>query len=239
MTVLLDSTTAKVDGTDLATTGVAVIWAGSMFDALDPAFESISFAGADVSETSDGNIRPTTWTVTCRVTGTGFDDAWSKIRALRRRTKPGRDVTLTRYMPGGESDTLVSQLATARRVGDTVVWTDGAPQAVVATDFTLLSPWHPSTATSIASASGSVSVDGDIRTEKMTITFSAAATLTNSTNGAWLTVTGAGDVDVEDFWESTVLAGFNRARPFRLEPGSNTLVLSAGTASIDYYPAYL
>lgn len=240
MTALLPDTTVKVDSIDLETTGVRVTWNGSLFDALDPVFSSISYAGFDNSNTSDGSVQPTTWSVRCKVNGADMDDAWSKIRALRRRTKPGKAVTLSRYMPGGEDGSLIELQAAGRRVGDTISWDDRwLPEALVATDFTLLSPWHPTSSTAIPSASGTVSVIGDIRTEKMTITFSSAATLTNATNGAWLQVSGAGTVDVENFWSATALAGFNRARPFRLEPGSNALSLSAGTASIAYYPAYL
>jgi len=255
MTTLLDSSTVKVDGTDLAATGVETVWSGSLFDAMDVVFDTISFVGSDESDATEGTPHPIPWTVRHKVTGTDLDDAWTKIRALRRRTKPGQKVDLTRYMPGGESGSLVSLIASAKRLGDTVAWNDqNDAQAVVGTDFMLLGFWYPSTATTISSAAGVQSIAGDIRTRRMTITLAAGAarTVGNTTNGYYVqflaTVPSGGVlIDVEARTATAITGGadlsanlqWGKSHLFQLDPGNNTIAIDAGTASIDYYPAYL
>ena len=255
MTTLLDSTTVKVDGTDLAATGVSVLWNGSIFDAIADVVDTISYPGADGIDSVEGAAQGTTWTVRCKVTGSDLDDAWSKIRALRRRTKPGRKVQLTRYMPGGESDSLISLLTYGHRLGDTIAWNDqNDSQATVGIDFMLFGFWYPSSATNIASAAGTSTVSGDVATRKMTFTLAAGAarTIANTTNGYWFTFgatvpSGGVLVDVAARTATAITGGadlsaslsWGKLAPMRLEAGSNTLTVSAGTASIDYYPAYL
>lgn len=255
MTTLLDSTTVKVDGTDLTTTGVQVTWEGSLFDAIEDVFDTISYPGLDESDTTAGFARPKTWTVRCRITGSDLDDAWSKIRAHRRRTKPGRKVQLTRYMPGGESDALVSLLAYGRRLGDTISWNDkNDGQAVVGTDFMLLGFWYPSSATTISNAAGTQTITGDEPTHKITATLSAAAAspvVTNSTNGFSFRYVGtvpSGGVTVDvatrratkvsDSSDVSSALKWAKASPFQLDPGSNVITVSAGTCALSYYPAY-
>lgn len=253
MSTLLDSTTVKVDGTDLAATGVSTAWSGSVFDAIDPAFDTIGYPGADQLDIAEGAAHSSTWTVRHKIVGTDLDDAWAKIRALRRRTKPGKKVQLTRYMPGGESGSLVSLLTYGQRLGDTVAWSDeNDHQAVVATDFLLLGFWYPSSSTAIASAAGTQSIDGDIRTRKMTVTLAAgsARTVTNTTNGYWFTYSGSVPssivVDIEAR-TATLVSGsldvsmylsWGKTYPMQLEPGTNVLAVSSGAAAIAYYPAY-
>jgi len=254
MSTNLDSTTVKVDGTDLATTGVQVTWEGSLFAAIDDVFDTLSFPGSDESDVTAGSARPTTWTVRCRVSGTDLDDAWVKVHALRRRSKPGKKVQLTRYMAGGESGSVVSLLAYGRRLGDTIAWNDqNDAQAVLAIDYTLLGFWYPSTATTIASAAGTQTIDGDVRTRRMTITLAAGAarTVTNTTNGYWFTFgttipTGGVLIDVEARTATAITAGtdmsaylsWGKFHPMQLEPGSNVITVSAVSAAIDYKPAY-
>lgn len=255
MTSLLDSTTVKVDGTDLTTTGIQVTWEGGLFDAIEDVFDTISYPGLDDSDTTAGFGRPKPWTVRVRVTGTDLDDAWAKIHAHRRRTKPGRKVQLTRYMPGGEDGSLTTLLAYGRRLGDTIAWNDrNESQAVVGTDFTLLTFWYPSAATTISSAAGTQTISGDRPTRKMTATLSAAASspvVTNSTNGfsfryVGTVPTGGVTVDIEarratkvsDSSDVSSALKWAKAAPFQLDPGSNVITVSAGTCALSYYPAY-
>lgn len=255
MTTLLDSTTVKVDGTDLAATGVTVAWSGSLFDAIDDVFDTISYPGSDVSDTTEGFARPVPWTVRCKIVGTGPDDVWSKMRALRRRTKPGKKVQLTRYMVNGESDAVISLLAYARRLGDTPAWDDeNDGQAVLAVDYTLLGFWYPSSATTIASAAGTQSIAGDTHTRKIVATLSAAAVnpvVANSTNGysfryVGTVPTGGVTVDVEtrratkvsDSSDVSSALRWAKATPFQLDAGSNVITVSSGACALAYYPAY-
>lgn len=255
MSTNLDSSAVKVDGTDLAVAGVQLLWEGSLFDAYEDTFDEVSYPGFDQSDASEGFARPTTWSVRYRVTGSDLDDTWAKIRALRRRTKPGKKVQLTRYMVGGESNTLVSLLTYGRRIGDTIAWPDeNDQQAIVATDFRLLGFWYPSAATSISSAAGTQSIAGDRPTRKMTATLSAGAAnpvVTNSTNGytfryVGTVPTGGVAVDIEarratkvsDSSDVSSALKWSKAAPFQLDAGSNTITVSAGTCALSYYPAY-
>lgn len=255
MTTLLDSSTVKVDGTDMSASGVEVLWAGSLFDAIDDVFDSISYPGRDESDVTEGFIRPVTWTVRHRITGADLDDAWSKIRATRRRTKPGRKVQLTRYMPNGESNALIALTTYARRLGDTIAWDDqNDRQAVLATDFMLLGPWYPAAVTSISDAAGTQNIAGDRPTRKITATLSAGAAnpiIANTTNGYAFRYVGtvpSGGVEVDVLTRrATGLTGavdlsanlrWSKSDPFQLDPGDNVITVSAGTCALDYYPAY-
>jgi hypothetical protein len=226
-----------------------------VLDAIEDVFDTVSYPGTDLSDTTEGFARPVPWTVRHKVAGADLDDAWSKIRALRRRTKPGKKVQITRYLPNGESDALVSLLAYGRRLGDTVAWNDeNDAQAVVGTDFTLLGFWYPSTATTIPSAAGTQSITGDRPTRKITATLSAAASspvVTNSTNGysfryLGTVPTGGVTVDVEtrratkvsDSSDVSSALRWAKAVPFQLDAGSNVITVSSGTCALSYYPAY-
>lgn len=256
MTTYLDSTTVKVDGTDLAASGVAVTWEGSLLDAIDDTFDTITYPGVDASDTSSGFVTPRIWTVRCRVRGSDLDDTWTKIRGLRRRTKPGRQVELTRQMLGGETNTIVSLLAPGRRVGDALGWdeADGGLEAVIGIDFQLLGLWHPAAATTIASAAGTQSIAGDVRTHRIVATLSAAAVnpvVANATTGYAFRYVGtvpAGGVAVDvvartarrlsDDGDVSAALRWSKAAPFRLDPGANVITVSSGTCALDYYPAY-
>lgn len=254
MSTFLDATTVKVDGVDLATTGVAVLWGGSLFDAYDEVFSAVSYPGLDDSDALEGVGRPITWSVRCRVTGTDLDDAWAKLRALRRRTKPGKTVQLTRYMVGGESNAVVSLVTNARRLGDTVAWSEeNDRKATIGIDFQLLGFWLPATPTTIASAAGSQSIAGDRPTRRITATLSAGAVnpvITNATNGYSFRYVGTVPVGgvVVDVAARTAYAGvvnvssalrWGKTNLLQLDPGVNVLTVSSGTCALDYYPAYL
>lgn len=178
---------------------------------------------------------------------------WAAIRALRRRCKPGRTVTLTRRMPDPEgSDSNVDHTTTGRRQTDRVAWI-ASRAAQVDIDWLIAdSPWHGDSV-NVAAAAGTFDVDGDIPTSRMTVTLAAGAarTVTNTTNGHGFTFstavpTGGVVIDVEAQTATAITGGadmsaylsWTKVHPMVLNPGSNTLTVSAGTASIDYQPAY-
>lgn len=101
------------------------------------------------------------------------------------------------------------------------------------------------------SGTGSVAVSGDLRSERITLTLAAGAarTISNDTNGWQLTysqtVTTPVVVDVQ---AGTATAGgvdvsqylsWVKRLPFRLDPGTQQITVSAGTADLTYYPAYI
>lgn len=254
MTADLSASAYLVDGSALAATGVTLthdgsgLWGGVTEEigvALHPGFD-----GGDIG---GGLVRPFTLSTMYEVDAASYDAVWAAIRALRRRCKPRRTVTLTRTMPDPDgTDANTSATTTGRRQSDRIEWL-GATAAVVDIDWLITGgPWLGS-ATSIPSAAGTVSVNGDLPTRKMTLTLAAGAarTVTNTTNGYWFTFsttapTGGILVDVEARTATAITGGadysaylsWGKLAPFQLEPGSNVLTVSAVSASISYQPAY-
>lgn len=179
-----------------------------------------------------------------------FANANLRYRTLRRLCRPGQLITLKRRMsyPGGNEE----HTARARMTSSTP--SRQALQVMRAVvEFTLLELWY-GPAVAIAVAAGTHTIDGDTRTHRMTITFAAGAarTLTNTTNGYWVSYdatvpTGGVIIDVEARTARALTGGADlsshlhwaKTHPMRLDEGSNTLTLSAGAASISYQPAYL
>jgi hypothetical protein len=176
----------------------------------------------------------------------GFNDL---LRTLRRLVKPDRTFTLTRRLSFGSG--TEDHTALARYV-------DGLPPqmapGIVEGDLTLNlrnldGIWYGPTATV---TTGSVTILGDVRTHRMTITFTGGTnpTLTNSTTGDSLTWTGTvgGTPVVVDVEAMTATQGvtdvsgalvWNRTYPMTFRAGSNTLaVTGGGTVSTAYAPAY-
>lgn len=244
-----------VDGVDLAIAGEvelthdgAGLWSG-----LSETIGVSTAPGVDGGSIDGGVFNPYMHSTMYTVRGATIEEAWAGVVALRRRCKAGRTVTLTRLMPDPEgTDANVPHTTTARRQVDRPVWL-GKRGMVVDIDWQIAdAPWYGA-AVAIADAAGTHDVDGDLDTHRMTITLAAGAarTITNSTNGHWLTfgaVVPAGGVliDVEAHTAHAITGGadlsgslsWGKAYPMRLNAGSNTLTVSAGSASISYQPAY-
>lgn len=250
----LKASTYLVDGVDLEAVGVQLthdgggLWSGSnetLGVSLSP--------GVNGGRIDGGIFQPFTHSTMYLVRAASFDAVWTAIRALRRRCKPGVTVTLTRQMPDPEgTDANVDHTTTARRQADRVSWL-AESAAVVDIDWLIAdTPWH-GPAVAIADAAGTHDIDGDLATHRMEITLAAGAarTITNTTNGHWFTFsttvpTGGVLVDVEARTATAITGGadlsaylsWGKVLPMRLNAGSNTLTVSAGTASISYQPAY-
>lgn len=255
MSADLHASAYAVDGVALAATGVALTHDGSgLYDGLGEELVTMTYPGADGGLITGGAFRPFTLSTMYVVRAHGFDAVWAAIRALRRRCKPGQTVTLTRTMPDPDgTDANVDHTSTARRQGQPRLEWVGDSAATVDLDWLVTEPWHgPST--NIASAAGAHTVLGDIRTRRMTILLPAgvARTVTNTTNGYSFTFstgtpTGGTVIDVEACTATNVISGvdvssflsWTKTVPMQLEAGSNTLTVSAATASIDYQPTYL
>lgn len=252
----LSASTYFVDGVDLQIDGVvelthdgAGLWSG-----LTEEIGVDTTPGVNGGQITDGVFRPYVHYMLFNIHGDGFDEVWAAIRALRRRCKPGRTVTLVRQVPDPEgTDTNVDHTTTARRVNAPRVSWEGPDAAVVDIDWLIAdTPWHGD-AVAIADAAGTHDIDGDLATHRMEITLpeGPARTITNTTNGHWLTFStgtpvGGTLIDVEAQTATNIISGadvsqylsWGKTHPMRLNPGSNTLTVSAGTASISYQPAY-
>lgn len=250
----LSASAYLVDSVDLAATGVDLTHDGAgLWTGLAEDIAVNLFPGADGGSIGGGLFKPYTHSTMYTVRAHGFDAVWAAIRALRRRCKPGVTVTLTRRMPDPDgTDANTNQTTTARRQTDRISWL-GDSAAVVDIDWLVTDgPWY-GPAVAIASVAGVQSVAGDIPTHRMTVTLAAGAarTVTNTTNGHWFTFgttvpTGGVLIDVEARTATAITGGadlsaylsWGKAYPMRLNSGSNTLTVSAGSAAISYQPAY-
>jgi hypothetical protein len=243
------------DGTDLAATGVSLTHDGAgLYSGLAEDVGVATYPGSDAGTILGGAYRPFQHATMYLVRGGSFDDVWSKIRALRRRCKPGRTVTLTRQMPDPDgTDANTPATATARRQTDRVEWL-AETAAVVDIDWLIVDGVWQGSAVAIAVAAGVQTILGDTRTRRMTLTLAAGAarTVTNTTNGYAFTFgttvpSGGIIVDVAARTATAITGGadysaylsWTKDLPMQLEAGSNTLTVSAGSASISYQPAYL
>lgn len=245
------------DGVALAATGVVLTHEGSgLYNGLGEDVDVATTAGRDGGTIAGGLFPAYAHSTMYLVRATGFDATWAAIRALRRRCKPGRTVTLTRQMPdpeGGASN--VSLTTTGRRVTDRIDWlgSDGTAAAVDIDWILTGGPWLGA-AVSIASAAGTQTILGDLPARKITATLSAGAAnpvVTNSTNGytfryVGTVPTGGVSVDllnrkatkVSDSSDVSSALKWSKRDPFKLDPGANVITVSAGTCALSYYPAY-
>lgn len=243
------------DGGDLAAAGCSLNHDGNgLWDSPTEEIGTPISPGFDSALDTGSRFPPYTRSVMYTVRGTGFASVWAGVLALRRRCKPGKSVTLTQVVPDPEGSAANVNLATvARRQTDRVSWLSDIA-AVVDIDWLITGGPFYGSSVNIASAAGTTSVKGDVRTRRMTITLAAGAarTVTNTTNGFALTFsatvpTGGVLVDVEARTAHAITGGsdlsasltWTKVHPFQLDAGSNTITVSAGTASIDYQPAYL
>lgn len=246
-----------VDGVDLAAVGVELTHDGAgLWDDVPEEPITSTFPGSDGSLDTGSRfpqyVRSTMYTIRA----TDPTAAEAALQALRRRCKPGRSVTLTRVMPGREGEAAnVSMTTTARRQGaPRVAWLGKNNVLTVDIDWLITGGPFYGPSVNIASAAGTTSVEGDVRTRRMTLTLAAGASrqVTNTTNGFWFSFTttvptGGVVVDVEartakkvsDNSDMSAYLTWGKVLPFQLDPGANTITVSAGTASIDYQPAYL
>lgn len=175
------------------------------------------------------------------------EDGVAAVKALLRR---GVQQTVTRRKVTGTGNLDATQTVIVRTVEER--WLGGAACTLLFGAELCDGVWYGSSV-NIASAAGTQSIAGEEPTRRMTITLAtgAARTVTNTTNGYAFTYsnsvpTGGVVVDVEARTAEKVTGGdvssnlsWSKVHPFQLEAGSNTITLNAGTASIDYQPAYL
>lgn len=252
--------TLLIDGVEFPPDGTLEFPAEWAYQGNEPRGDAITYIGMDGGEIGDGAYGPVVLPLPIAL-HPDQDACWpddhsdlamayanDRRRAMIAACKPGRDVTLTRRTStviAGVA-TAVDQTARARFVQAPVSrpHTD-LNRAVV--EFILLDGlWYGGEVT--IHPAGTFTVDGDVRTHRMTITLTGTnPVLTNTTTGSVLSYAGSAGagvtIEVED---GRVVAGsvanfsWNQRLPFRLTPGPNVLTLTGGgTATIVYQPAYL
>lgn len=243
-----------VDGVDLADASTYLTHDGAgLWSGLTETISVSTAAGVNGGTVAGGVFVPYVYPTMYAAKAASSDAAWALIRALRRRCKPGRTVTLTRLVPDPEgTDANVTQTTTARRQGDRPEWLEANNRVNLDIDWLITGgPWLGD-AVAIG-AVGAVTVKGDLPTRLITVTLAAGGVnpvLTN-TNGYTLRYIGtvpAGGVTVDVAnRRATGITGsvdlsanlrWSKDAPFQLDPDAQTLAISSGSASFTYYPAY-
>jgi hypothetical protein len=256
MSASLQASTYLVDGTDLQVSGVELLHDGSgLWSGIAENIGVATSAGANGGRITGGVLPPFTHSTMFEVTAANAQAVWAAVVALRRRCKPGRTVTLTRRMPDPDgTDANTDATTTGRMQGDPrVAWIEKNNRAQVDIDWLITGgPWYG--ASESIAAVGAVTVKGDSPTRKITATLSggAANPVVSNTNGYSFRYVGTvptGGVLVDVLARTAtgitgsvpLTANLRWAKddPFQLDPGAQTLAVSAGTASFTYYPAYV
>jgi hypothetical protein len=175
------------------------------------------------------------------------EDGVAAVKALLRQGE-SQTVTRRKVITAGNLDT--TQTGIVRNVAERWI---GISSCTLLIGVELLDGLWYGAAVAISSAAGTTSVAGEASTHRMTLTLAAggARTITNTTNGHWLTFsttvpTGGVLIDVEARTATAITGGadlsaylsWGKTYPMRLNAGSNTLTVSAVSASISYQPAY-
>lgn len=168
-----------------------------------------------------------------------FQDGLSSLRALAETS--AAVLAASRTVPRGAGDLTTSCTAEAR-VSEIGMVNGLLTGKLVLEVRNLDGCWYGSNVSPTIPAT--ITVAGDVRTNKITLVLPGAGTLTNTTLGVAVAVTAAQTLTVATRLTngslSTVTAsGDPFGNWFTLAPGSNTITWSgAGTPTITYAPAY-
>jgi phage-related protein len=239
--------TLLIDGTDISTTARILAGDSDWLASPDLKGSLALFPAADGEVNSDQPFAPFSFPVRLQIiaaTPTALNDEY---RTLKRLCKVGQTITLTKRVQFGTGQE--DYTATAKLIQITPSPETGRSMRV-ALQFSILDGlWYGPIPAAIGT--GVVAVDGDVRTQRLSIALSGGTnpTLTNSTNGWSMTYTGstATTVTVSVLAMTASQAGvdvshnlsWNKTYPFRLNAGANTLAISSGSAAITYRPAFL
>lgn len=241
--------TLLLSGTDLATVCVVRDLA-DFWSSADPRGDLSSFVGTDgvaaLRRPTSSQVR----TAQLDIVGDSVGDAEDLVADVKALLRVGTPQTGTRRKITSAGNLDASQTVVVRSAAER--WVGKVNCTILASIETLDGLWYGS-AVSISSVAGTQSIDGDVPTHKMTVTLAAGAarTVTNNTNGHWLTFgttvpSGGVEIDVEartaiavtgDVDMSQYLS-WGKTYPMRLDPGSNSIAVSAVSAAISYQPAY-
>lgn len=180
--------------------------------------------------------------------GAGTEAAVAAVKAL---VKPGIAQTVTRRKLTTAG--LLDATQTAITHGVAERWVTAYLCQLLIPVETLDGPWLG--ASQAIGAAGTVTIVGDSPTRAITATLSAGAAspvVANSTNGysfryVGTVPTGGVTVDmrtrratkVSDSSDVSSALKWSKDDPFQLDPGSQTITVSAGSVSFTYLPAYV
>jgi hypothetical protein len=246
------SGTLLFSGTDLATLVDVVEDLSDFWSGSDPRGELPTYAGTSgavaVRRPTDAKVRSGQVSITDEATLAATED---RVATFKAALKPGQAQTVTRRKVTGTGNLDTTQTGIVRPAIEER-WLSETTCTLIFAVETLDGPWYgPSE--SIAAA-GTVTVKGDVSTRSITATLAAGAAdpvVTNTTNGytfrfVGTVPTGGVTVDVKarkatkvsDSSDVSSSLKWSKDGPFQLDPGSQTITVSAGTVSFTYLPAY-
>jgi hypothetical protein len=247
------SGTLLFSGTDLASLVDVVedlsdFWSGADSRGDLPTYAGTSGATA-IRRPTDVKVRSAQVSMTDGATLAATED---KVNALKAVLRPGQSQTVTRRKVTSAGNLDVTQTAIVRSAIEER-WLSPTTCTLIFAVETLDGPWYAASE-SIAGA-GTVTVKGDTSTRAIAATLSAGAVnpvVTNTTNGytfryVGTVPTGGVSVDVKarkatkvsDSSDVSSALKWSKDAPFQLDPGSQTITVSAGTVSFTYLPAYV
>ena len=176
-----------------------------------------------------------------------FTDNWQALRRLFWRTD--RQINLKKRWKGVD-DVVRSATAKAEFAGGLEPGMMDPASAKFTVDLMLADPYFYGQAvtTTVTTAGATITPGGDDTTRKITLVFTGAGskTLTNTTTGRSITVSGATTVDILAFTATTIgsanvdTAGEkNEQFWFSLLRDANVLTLDHDSVDITYTPVYL
>lgn len=241
--------TLLFSGTDLATVCI-VVDLSDFWSSAEPRGDLPVYAGVPGAVAQRRPTATKQCTAQVHVYGDdlpGTEDAVAAVKALVRQ---GLVQTVTRRKITGAGNLDTTQSTIVRSVIER--WINETDCTLLIGVETLDGHWYG--ASVAIAAVGTVTVKGDSPTRAITATLSAGAVnpvVTNTTNGYTFRYVGtvpAGGVvvDVRNRTATALTGGadhsdalkWSKDDPFQLDPGSQTLTVSAGTASFTYLPAY-
>lgn len=177
-----------------------------------------------------------------------IEDGVADIKTL---LQINRAQTATRRKVTGAGNLDATQTVIVRSAEER--WVGNVSCTLILSVETLDGCWYG--ASESIAAAGTVTVKGDASTRSITATLAAGAVnpvVTNTTNGYTFRYVGtvpAGGVTVDvkahnatkvsDSSDVSSALKWSKDAPFQLDPGSQTITVSAGTVSFTYLPAYV
>jgi hypothetical protein len=247
------SGTLLFSGVDIATLADVVedlseFWSGADSRGDLPTYAGVSGATA-VRRPTDTKVRSGQVTMT---DGADLAETEDKVAAFKAALFPGKAQTVTRRKVTGSGNLDTTQTAIVRPAIEERWLSDTTCTLIFAVE-TLDGPWYGSSQS--IGAAGTTTVLGDTSTRSITATLSAGAVnpvVTNTSNGytfryVGTVPTGGVTVDVKarkatkvsDSSDVSSSLKWSKDAPFQLDPGSQTITVSAGTVSFTYLPAYV
>jgi hypothetical protein len=240
--------TLLLSGTDLASVADVVEDLSEFWSSSDSRGDLPTYAGVPgataVRRPVSSKMATAQVSFTDGATLAATEDAVAACKAVLR---PGQPQTGTRRKVTGAGSLDVTQTVIVRTVEER--WLSETACTLLIGVELADGAWYG--ASEPIAAAGSVTVKGDLPTSRITATLSAGAAdpVVSNSNGYTFRYVGtvpAGDV-VVDVAARTAMAGstdvssslkWSKDAPFQLDPGAQTITVSAGTVSFTYSPAY-